>query len=101
MSNEQEREYEEGAQGTEIDRKDDSLKTYRKNEPMAPAKIQEHEPTAVKRDSSDQKIVDEAHVGTNPEEAGRIARTKGSAKGEAGAAPTGTDYEQGSAGSNR
>lgn len=34
---------------------------------MTPAKIKEHEPTAVKRDPSDQKIVEESEVGKNPE----------------------------------
>ena len=101
MVNEQEREYEEGVQGTELKRKDDPLKEYRSSEPMTPAKINEHEPTAVSRDSTDQKIVDGSHVGTNPEEARRIARTKGMAKGEAGAAPTGDEYEQGAAGTNK
>ena len=40
--------YEEGASGTEAGRKDDSLTSYREKEPMTPAKIKEHEPTAVK-----------------------------------------------------
>ncbi len=98
---EQEREYEEGAQGTEIERKDDSTKEYREKEPMTPAKIKEHEPTAVKRDPSDQKIVESGEVGKNPEQAREIARSKGMAKGEAGAAPTGDEYEQGVAGTNK
>jgi hypothetical protein len=101
MANEQEREYEEGAQGTEIDRKDDPLREYRKSEPMTPAKINEHEPTAVKRDRNDQKIVDESQVGSSPEQAREVARSKGSAKGTAGAAPTGSEYEQGAAGTNK
>jgi hypothetical protein len=33
-----EREYEEGAPGTEAKRKDDPLKEYREKEPMTPAK---------------------------------------------------------------
>ena len=101
MVNEQVREYEEGAAGTEIGKKDNPLKEYRASEPMTPAKINEHEPTAVKRDPKDQKIVDADKVSTNPEEAREIARRSGSAKGTAGAAPTGTEYEQGSAGSNK
>lgn len=48
---EQDREYEEGAQGTEINRKDNPLKEYRDKEPMTPAKIKEHEPAAVKRET--------------------------------------------------
>jgi len=50
--------YEEGMPGTEVGRKDDPLTEYRDKEPMTPAKIKEHEPTAVKRDPSDQKIVE-------------------------------------------
>ena len=43
--------YEEGMPGTEVGRKeDDPLISYRDKEPMTPAKIKEHEPTAVKRD---------------------------------------------------
>ena len=58
--------YEEGAPGTETGRKDDPLTSYREKEPMTPAKIKEHEPTAVRRDSSDQKIVEPGQTGTNP-----------------------------------
>jgi hypothetical protein len=94
-------EYEEGAPGTETGRKDDPLTSYREKEPMTPAKIKEHEPTAVRRDSGDQKIVEPGQTGTNPEEAAEIARKKGMAKGTAGAAETGSEYEQGAAGSNK
>lgn len=97
---EQDREYEEGAQGTEIERKDDSTKEYRAKEPMSPAKIKEHEPTAVKREMTEE-IVSPGEVGGNPEEAREIARKKGMAKGTAGAAPTGDEYEQGAAGTNK
>jgi hypothetical protein len=93
--------YEQGAPGTETGRKDDPLTSYREKEPMTPAKIKEHEPTAVRRDSSDQKIVEPGQTGTNPEEAAEIARKKGMAKGTAGAAETGSEYEQGAAGSNK
>lgn len=98
---EQDRQYEEGAGGTEVERKDDPLKEYRSKEPMTPAKEKEHEPTAVKRDPSDQKIVEKGQEGTNPEEAREIARSKGMAKGTAGAAPTGDEYEQGAQGTNK
>jgi hypothetical protein len=94
-----EREYEEGAAGTETKRKEDPLKEYREAEPMTPAKIKEHEPTAVKREM-EEKITEPGKTGTNPEEAREIARRKGMAKGEAGAAPTGDEYEQGAAGAN-
>ena len=93
--------YEEGAPGTETGRKDDPLTSYKDKEPMTPAKIKEHEPTAVRRDSGDQKIVEPGQTGTNPEEAEEIARKKGMAKGTAGAAETGSEYEQGAAGSNK
>jgi hypothetical protein len=49
-------EYEEGAAGTRTDRKKDPTKEYDGKEPMSPAKIKEHEPTAVSRDPSDQRI---------------------------------------------
>jgi hypothetical protein len=96
-SSEQDRDYEEGAPGTEVGRKDDSLKEYREKEPMSPAKIKEHEPTAVKREMTE-KIVEPGQEATNPEEAKEIARKKGMAKGTAGASETGSEYEQGAAG---
>jgi hypothetical protein len=77
--------------------KDDPLTSYREKEPMTPAKIKEHEPTAVKRDMTE-KI---GQGGTNSDEAAEIARKKGMAKGTAGAAETGSDYEQGAAGTNK
>jgi hypothetical protein len=101
MANEQEREYEEGAQGTEVGRRDDPLKEYRKNEPMTPAKINEHEPTAVKRDQRDQKFGSQNEAGTDVEQARERARRSGMTKGTAGAYPTGDEYEQGSAGTNK
>jgi uncharacterized protein YjbJ (UPF0337 family) len=45
---EQTSKFEEGGLGTEVGRKDDPLTEYREKEPMTPAKIKEHEPTAVK-----------------------------------------------------
>jgi hypothetical protein len=95
-------EYEEGAPGTETGRKDDPLTSYREKEPMTPAKIKEHEPTAVKREMSE-RITEPGQTGggTSPEEAAEIARKKGMAKGTAGAAETGSEYEQGAAGANK
>ena len=52
----QEREYEEGAPGTEVGRKEDPLTQYREKEAMTPAKEKEHEPTAVKREMTEQII---------------------------------------------
>jgi hypothetical protein len=92
--------YEQGAAGTETAIKDDPLTSYRENEPMTPAKIKEHEPTAVKREMSE-KITERGKTGTNPQEAAEIARKKGMAKGTAGAGETGSKYEQGAAGSNK
>jgi hypothetical protein len=92
--------YEEGAPGTEVGRKKDPLKEYDEKEPMTPAKIKEHEPTAVKRDS-DQKIAESGQTGTSPEEAREKARKSGMTKGTAGAEETGSEYEQGAAGANK
>jgi hypothetical protein len=93
--------YEEGAPGTETGRKDDPLTSYRDKEPMTPAKIKEHEPTAVKREMTERITEPGQTGGTNPEEAAEIARKKGMAKGTAGAAETGSEYEQGAAGANK
>jgi hypothetical protein len=97
----EEREYEEGAAGTRTDRKKDPLKEYDEKEAMSPAKIKEHEPTAVKRDPSDQKIVEPGQEAVNSEEAREKARRSGMTKGTAGADETGSDYEQGAAGTNK
>jgi hypothetical protein len=100
MTDNEDREYEEGAAGTKSDRKKDPLKEYDEKEAMSPAKIKEHEPTAVKREMSE-KIVEPGQEAANPEEAKEIARKKGMAKGTAGAAETGSEYEQGAAGANK
>jgi hypothetical protein len=78
----------------------DPLTEYESSEPMTPAKIKEHEPTAVKREMTE-KIAEPGQVGTNPEEAAERARKKGMTKGTAGAGDTGDKYEQGSAGTNK
>src|SRR5215216_6734825 len=93
--------YAEGAPGTETGRKDDPLTSYREKEPMTPAKIKEHEPTAVKREMTERITEPGQTGGTSPEEAAEIARKKGMAKGTAGAAETGSEYEQGAAGANK
>ena len=92
------REYEEGAAGSS-GRKKDPLKEYDEKEPMSPAKIKEHEPTAVKRDTEDQNIGETGS--SNPDEAREKARRSGMTKGTAGAAGTGNEYEQGAAGTNK
>ena len=93
-------EYEEGAAGTEKKRKEDPLKEYREKEPMTPAKEKEHEPTAVQREMTE-KITEPGRTGVNPEEAKEKARRSGMTKGTAGAAETGSEYEQGAAGANK
>jgi hypothetical protein len=94
--------FEEGGPGTEIGRKDDPLTEYREKEPMTPAKIKEHEPTAVKRDPSELNIVEPGKQSTSSsQDAAEKARRSGMTKGTAGAADTGSEYEQGAAGSNK
>ncbi len=92
--------YEQGAAGTETAIKDDPLTSYRENEPMTPAKIKEHEPTAVKREMTE-RIVEPGQEGRDTSEATEIARKKGMAKGIAGAEDTSSESEQGSAGANK
>src|SRR5919199_2880488 len=92
--------FEEGGPGTEIGRKDDPLTEYREKEPMTPARIKEHEPTAVKRDPSELNIAEPGKQSTNAADAAEKARRSGMTKGTAGAADTGSEYEQGAAGSN-
>ena len=94
------RKYEEGAAGTTYQRAKDPTKEYDEKEPMSPAKIKQHEPTAVSRDSSDQKITEGGQT-TSSQDAAEKARRSGMTKGTAGAAETGSEYEQGSAGSNK
>ena len=92
--------FEEGGPGTEIGRKDDPLTEYREKEPMTPAKIKEHEPTAVKREMSE-RISEPGQTTQSSQDAAEKARRSGMTKGTAGAADTGSDYEQGAAGSNK
>ena len=99
-TNEQDREYEEGGAGTRTDRKKDSTQEYDEKEPMSPAKIKQHEPTAVSRVPGDQKIAEGGQTGSS-QDAAEKARRSGMTKGTAGAAETGSEYEQGAAGSNK
>lgn len=79
MSDE-DRTYEEGSAGTDTKRKNDPTKEYSKEEAMSPAKVTSHEPTAVKRDPSDQNIVNKGKEGTNTEEAKEEYKKKGMTK---------------------
>ena len=87
-SSAEERIYEEGKSGTEIGRKDDPLTEYRENEPMTPAKIKEHEPTAVKRDSNDQIITEQGKTGTDTEQANEQYRKRGMTKADSSVSDT-------------
>jgi hypothetical protein len=69
-----------GRQGTK-----DPTQEYDEKEPMSPAKIKQHEPSAVRRDPSDQKIVESGQQGTSAEYAKEKARRSGMTKGTAGA----------------
>ncbi len=80
----QDRRYEEGGPGTEVERGDDPLTEYREKEAMTPAKIKEHEPTAVKRDPSDQKITQPGQTGTDDEKAREQLRRSGMTKIDTG-----------------
>jgi len=74
------RKYEEGSAGTEVNRTDDSLREYREKEPMSLSTINEHEPTAVKRNSQDQKIISTGQTGTDTEKADEQYRIRGMTK---------------------
>ena len=80
----QDRRYEEGGPGTDVQRGDDPLTEYREKEAMTPAKIKEHEPTAVKRDPSDQKITQPGQTGTDDEKAREQLRRSGMTKIDTG-----------------
>lgn len=87
--------FEEGAAGTKTQRKDDPIKEYEANEPMSPAKISEHEPTAVKRENTS------SSGSTSEQEAKEKLRKSGMTEGTAGSTETGNEYEQGAAGTNK
>jgi len=98
---EQGRKYEEGAAGTTYRRAKDPTQEYDEKEPMSPAKIKQHEPTAVRRDPSEINIVEPGKQSTSSQDAAEKARRSGMTKGTAGAADTGSEYEQGAAGSSK
>jgi hypothetical protein len=76
--------HEEGLAGTGANTYKDPTREYDEKEPMSPAKIIEHEPTAVKREMTE-RIVEPGQHGSDPEKAREIARRSGMAKGTAGA----------------
>ena len=65
----------------------DPSNEYESSEPMTPAKIKEHEPTAVKREMTE-NITEPGQAGTNPQEAAERARRSGMTKGTASASQT-------------
>ena len=64
--------HDEDRYSTGAGQKDDPLTSYREKEPMTPAKIKEHEPTAVKREMTE-KI---GQTGTNAQDTGRNCKEK-------------------------
>lgn len=74
------KEYEEGVAGTNKQRQSDPLAEYSDKEPMTPAKLNTGEPTAVKRDPSDQKITSEGQTGTDTDTAAEQYRKRGMTK---------------------
>ena len=77
-SSQNSRDYEQPAD----ERTKDSTQEYEEKEPMSPAKIKQHEPTAVRRDPSDQRFIEKGQrFETNSEEAKEKARRSGMTKG--------------------
>lgn len=77
-------EYKEDVPRTDTERKDDPLKSYKEKEPMTPAKIKEHEPTAVKREMTEKIVEPEKQSSSpDPKQSKEIDRNKGMAKGTA------------------
>ena len=68
---------------------------YEGKDPMSPEKITSHEPTAVKRDSTDQEIDESGQTGIDSEEAREKYRKKGMTKVSGGDSyqNTNTGYE--------
>jgi hypothetical protein len=80
----------------------DPLTEYESSEPMTPAKIKEHEPTAVKREMTENITEPGKEAGSvSPEEARERARRSGMTKGTAGAAGTSDESDQGAVGTNK
>jgi hypothetical protein len=82
------KQYEEGVAGTNKHRQSDPLTEFSDKEPMTPAKLNAGEPTAVKRDPSDQKITSEGQTGTNTDTAAEQYRKRGMTKVESDSSNT-------------
>jgi hypothetical protein len=76
-NNTDEREFEEGAPGTQKGRKNDPLTEYSDKEAMTPAKIKAHEPTAVSGDPNDQTIASTGQTGTDNTTSGQQQQQQG------------------------
>jgi hypothetical protein len=74
----------------------DPTKEYEASEPMSPAKIKEHEPTAVRRDGSSS-----SGSTTSSQDPKERLRRSGMTEGTAGSTETGDEYEQGAAGTTK
>ncbi len=90
------RQYEEGYAGTDTGRSEDPLTEYRDKEAMTPAKIKEHEPTAVKRDPNDQKMAEPGRTGTDDEKAKEEFRKRGMTKVDSSGSDAGGSDASGS-----
>jgi hypothetical protein len=77
--------HEEGVADTGANTYKDPTREYDEKEPMSPAKIREHEPTAVKREMTERIVEPGQQETSDPEKAKEIARRSGMAKGTAGA----------------
>jgi hypothetical protein len=73
----------------------DPTREFKASEPMSPAKIKEHEPTAVRRDSSS------SSGSTTTQDPKERLRRSGMTEGTAGSTETGDEYEQGAAGTSK
>ena len=69
MINSNDKEYEEGAAGTNKNRQRDSLKEYLDKEPMTRVKIDAGEPTTIKGDPDDFQITSEGQTRISTERA--------------------------------
>jgi hypothetical protein len=76
----------------------DPTREYESAEPMSPAKIKEHEPTAVRRQDNTSGSGSSSTSGQDPKE--RVRRSE-MTEGTAGSTETGDEYEQGAAGTNK
>jgi hypothetical protein len=94
--------FEEGGLGRdhEYGMKEDTFTGYKEKDPMAPTKIREHEPPAVKGEMSEEITEQPGQAGKNPQKASERDRRNGMAERTAGATETRGESEQGADGTN-